>query len=91
MNLMDREDMLAIQDVQMLRVSRLPAGREVRIGELEAIIRACRNDPHMAAAWWDISVLGLLYMCGLRRFEVAAVDVEHYDCLARERPGDRIQ
>lgn len=62
MNLMDREDMLAIQGVQMLRVSRLPAGREVRIGELEAIIHACRNDPHMAAAWRDISVLGLLYM-----------------------------
>lgn len=79
MNLMDREDMLAIQDVRMLRVHRLPAGREVRIGELEAIIRACRDDQHAAATWRDIAVLGHLYICGLRRFEVAAIDVEHYD------------
>lgn len=79
MNLLNREDMLSIQDVQMLRVSRLPAGREVRIGELEAIIRACRDDKHAAATWRDVAVLGLLYICGLRRFEVAAVDVEHYD------------
>ncbi|MGB3625537.1 MAG: site-specific integrase [Henriciella sp.] len=79
MNLMDRDEMLNIQDVAMLRVHRLPAGREVRIGELEAIIRTCRDDQHAAAAWRDIAVLGFLYICGMRRFEVAAIDVEHYD------------
>ena len=79
LNLMDREDMLSIQDVAMLRVHRLPAGREVRIGELEAIIRACRDDQHAAMGWRDIAMFGLLYICGLRRFEVVAVDVEHYD------------
>lgn len=79
MNLMDRDEMLNIQDVAMLRVYRLPAGREVRIGELEAIIRACRDDKHPAATWRDIAVLGFLYICGLRRFEVASIDVEHYD------------
>lgn len=79
LNLMDREDMLAIQDVRMLRVHRLPAGREVRIGELEAMIRVCRDDKHPAMGWRDIAVLGLLYICGLRRFEVVGVDVEHYD------------
>lgn len=79
MNLMPRDDMLNIQDIAMERVHRLPAGREVRIGELEAIIRACRDDRHSAATWRDIAVLGFLYICGLRRFEVAAIDVEHYD------------
>lgn len=79
MHLMDRDEMLNIQDVAMLRVHRLPAGREVRIGELEAIIRACREDRHPAATWRDIAVLGFLYICGLRRFEIASIDVEHYD------------
>ena len=41
LKLMERDEVLNIRDVAMLRVHRLPAGREVRIGELEAIIRAC--------------------------------------------------
>lgn len=79
MNLIDREDMLAIQDLQILRVRRLLAGCEVRIGEFEAIFRACRDDKHEATGWHDIAVLGHLYICGLRRLEVAAIDIEHYD------------
>lgn len=79
MKLMPRDDALNIQDVPMIRVQRLPAGREVRIGELEAMIRVCREDKYAAMGWRDIAMFGLLYICGLRRFEVAGVDVEHYD------------
>lgn len=63
----------------MIRVHRLPAGREVRIGEFEAMIRMCREDKHPAMGWRDIAMFGLLYICGLRQFEVIGVDVEHYD------------
>jgi len=49
MNLMERDEMLNIQDIVMLRVHRLPAGRGLRIGELEAIFRAGRDDKHPAA------------------------------------------
>ncbi len=65
-----------VYDIKMIKASRMPAGREVRIGELEAIIRMCRDDKHEATAWRDIAVVGLLYICGLRRFEVASVDIE---------------
>jgi len=79
LRLMTRGDMQGVHDVKSLRVSRLPSGREVRIGELEAIIRACREAPHPASTWRDIAVIGFLFIGGLRRFEVASINVEHLD------------
>ncbi|MEM6484645.1 MAG: site-specific integrase [Pseudomonadota bacterium] len=79
LKLMSRGDMMGVHDVKPLRTSRLPAGREVRIGELEAIIRRCLSSDNKAAAWRDVAIIGFLYICGLRRFEVAHIDVEDLD------------
>lgn len=76
MKLMPRDEHANIRDVKMLKASRLPAGREVRTGELDAIVRACRDDPNTAAGVRDIAVMGFLFVCGLRRTEVATIQVE---------------
>ncbi|MEQ9590938.1 MAG: tyrosine-type recombinase/integrase [Parvibaculaceae bacterium] len=76
---MDREDMIAIHDIKTIKYQRLPKGREIRAGELEALIRVCRDDKNQVAGWRDIAVIGFLYICGLRRFEVASLDIERVD------------
>lgn len=76
---MEREDMMAIHDIKTIKYQRLPKGREIRAGELEALIRVCREDNNAAAGWRDIAVIGFLYICGLRRFEVASLDIENID------------
>ena len=67
-----------IMNVKMIRGSRDLAGREVKLGELEALVRVCVDDETAAGAR-DAVVLGLLYICGLRRMEVASLDVQQYD------------
>ena len=76
---MDREDMMAIHEIKTIKYQRLPKGREIRAGELEALIRECREDKNPVAGWRDIAVIGFLYICGLRRFEVASLDIERVD------------
>lgn len=76
---MDREDMMAIHDIKTIKYQRLPKGREIRTGELEALIRVCRDDKNQVAGWRDIAVIGFLYICGLRRFEVTSLDIERVD------------
>ena len=76
---MDREDMMAIHDIKTIKYQRLSMGREIRAGELEALIRVCREDKNEVAGWRDIAVIGFLYICGLRRFEVASLDIERVD------------
>lgn len=79
MKMMPRDEHANIRDVTMLKASRLPAGREVRTGELDAIVRACRDDPNTAAGVRDIAVIGFLFVCGLRRTEVANIQVGELD------------
>ncbi len=74
---MSADDLGRIMNVKMIRGSRDLSGREVKLGELEAIVRACREDESPAGAR-DASIIGLLYICGLRRMEVATLDRERY-------------
>lgn len=78
LKLMTADDLGRIMNVKMIRGSRDLAGREVRLGELESIVRACRNDEGPAGAR-DATIIGLLYICGLRRMEVAAINRENYE------------
>ena len=64
-----------IMNVKMIRGSRVLAGREVKLGELEALVRDCVEDDSPIGCR-DALILGLLYICGLRRTEVASLDVE---------------
>ena len=79
MELMPRDQQLALREARLLKAKRLPAGREVRAGELEALVRACRDDRNQIAGVRDIAVIGFLFICGLRRAEVAGIRVEDLD------------
>ncbi len=64
-------------NVKMVRGRRHLAGREIKLGELESLVRACIEDKTPAGVR-DAVILGLLYICGLRRMEVASLNVEDY-------------
>lgn len=64
--------------VPNVRGETLPAGRALTGGELAALMGACAKDPSPAGAR-DAAIIALLYSCGLRRAELAALRLEDYD------------
>lgn len=72
------DDLRRIENVKLVRGHRLPAGREVKLGELAALVQVCSSDLSAAGAR-DALIIGLLYICGLRRLEAAKLDVHHFD------------
>ncbi len=75
---MTADDFGRIRNVKMIRGSRDLAGREIALGEIEALVRVCQAHESPAGIR-DIVIIGLLYICGLRRAEVASLNVESYD------------
>lgn len=55
------------------------AGRHVTAGEVRAMFLACADSPHPATAARNATILAVLFGVGLRRAEVVALDVEHFD------------
>jgi integrase/recombinase XerD len=70
---MTADDFGRIRNVKMIRGSRDLAGREI-----QALVRTCQAHDGPAGSR-DIVIIGLLYICGLRRAEVASLNVESYD------------
>jgi len=75
---MTSDDLQRVQAVRPVRGERLPAGRRLTKGELAALMDACGRD-ETAAGVRDAAVLALLYACGLRRSEVAALTIDSHD------------
>ena len=75
---MSADDLGRIMNVKMIRGSRDLAGREVKLGELEALVRVC-IEGESPIGCRDALILGLLYICGLRRTEVASLNDESID------------
>lgn len=63
--------------VRGIRATALLRGREVDRGELVALFKACKDGTTRGAR--DAAILALLYGAGLRRSEVAMLDLEDYD------------
>jgi len=61
-------------DVQTIRGTAVPKGRELGSGEINALVGSCQGDPSPAGRR-DAAVLALLYAGGLRRSEVVALDL----------------
>ncbi len=78
LGLMSAEAYQTAIDVGRVPGETLPAGRSVAMGELVALLDGCRRDAGPAGA----RDAALLYGCGLRRAELAALDVEGYDAAA---------
>jgi len=76
--LLSREDYDRIRDVPRVRGGRLPAGRAATGGELAALVAAPARDPAVAGRR-DAALVAVLYAAGLRRTELAALDLADWD------------
>ena len=68
------EEYQRIKSVKGVSGTRLPAGRSFSSGELQALLRACVHDPGPAGVR-DAAILAILYSAGLRRDELATLEV----------------
>lgn len=75
---LDAETYHRAADVKAVRGETLPRGRELTVGELTALFRACAADASPSGAR-DAALLSVLYGGGLRRSEAVALDLEDYD------------
>lgn len=73
---MSSEDFHRAVDLPAVRGHRLPAGRAVSGGELAALFATCGTD---AAGVRDAALIAVLYGCGLRRSEAAALELADVD------------
>jgi len=73
-----RVDYQRAADVAIVTGSTLAAGHELTPGELSALIADCENDPTSARVR-DAALIALMYSCGLRRNEVAYLELENYN------------
>jgi site-specific recombinase XerD len=78
LGLMRAEDLERIRLVKNVRGDRLPAGRALTAGELVALMDVCSNDSGPAGAR-DASIIALLYATGLRRSELAGLELGDYE------------
>ena len=74
--LLDAESYHRAADVKGVSGARLPAGRAAGPGELAALMRVC-TEANTAAGARDAAIVALAYGAGLRRAELAALELEH--------------
>ena len=74
LGLMDAETYQRIAAVQGVRGQTLPSGRGLGPGELGALMRTCANDATAAGAR-DAAIIAMGYGAGLRRAELAGLDL----------------
>jgi len=78
LGLMDGDRYQRAVDIQAVKGQTLPRGRSLEAGELRALFKACARD-ESAAGRRDAALLGVLYGAGLRRSEVAGLNVADYN------------
>lgn len=76
MGLIDGDTRDRLRDIKDIRGERVPPGRHVLPDEVRAMIGTC--DDSMIGAR-DAAILSVLYLTGIRREEVTALDVGDYD------------
>jgi site-specific recombinase XerD len=77
LGLVDAEAYRRASDLEPVRGTSPPVGREITVGELSALFRRCADDGTTAAAR-DAALLALLYGAGLRRSEAVALNFGDY-------------
>lgn len=76
LGLMSAEEYHTAAAVDRVIGESVPAGRSVASGELSALLNTCRQD---VAGIRDAAIIAVLYACGLRRAELAALDLAHFE------------
>ncbi|MBN9386719.1 MAG: tyrosine-type recombinase/integrase [Chloroflexi bacterium] len=75
---MSAEDYRRAANLKVVRNKTLPRGRALKGGELAALMEVCGKDTSPLGAR-DAALIAVLYAGGLRRSEVARLDLAHYD------------
>ncbi len=74
----DADVLRRIEMVKSEKVERLPKGRALVATEVKSVIEACQSQPGLIG-FRDTAIIGLLFGCGLRRTEVASLDLSNLD------------
>jgi integrase len=77
LGLLSADQMTRACAVEPVRGLRLPKGRALSAGELRALFETCDSRSPTGAR--NAAVLGVLYGAGLRRAELCALEVAHYN------------
>ncbi len=83
LKLMSAEAYQSAIDIRPVRGSTLGKGRALTRGELDLMRRACEEDP-TPAGFRDGAILAVLYLSGVRRSELVALDMADYNPLSGE-------
>lgn len=75
---MSAEDYHRARAVENVSGDSLPAGRDLGLGELSALIATCEADPSPAGAR-DAAIIAVMYATGVRRASVVRLDVADYE------------
>jgi site-specific recombinase XerD len=75
LKLMSAEDYHRAIDIEAVKGSRVPAGRDVAQQELDALLTTCDQDP---LGIRDAAMIAVLYATGVRRNEAATLDLGNY-------------
>ena len=67
------------RDLDPVRGQTLPKGRSLSYGEMKNLFDACADDEKPARGARDAALLAVLYACGLRRSEAAALALSDYE------------
>ncbi len=78
LDLISTDDYYKTRDTENIEVDTLPAGRDIPKGEIAALMEVCGNDLTNTGAR-DAAIIGVLVAAGLRRNEVAKLEVKDYD------------
>ncbi len=73
----DAESYRQAVSIERVKGARLPSGRAITAGELQAVMRACAVGPG-ATGIRDAAIIGLLYSCGLRVGELCSLNLADY-------------
>lgn len=70
-------DYMRAIDTKPIKGERLLAGRYLSHGQVEALIQTClkKRSPNNIR---DAAIIGMLYVCGLRRDELVSLDIQDY-------------
>ncbi|MDQ7034337.1 MAG: tyrosine-type recombinase/integrase [Anaerolineae bacterium] len=74
----DNETMARACDIENVTGETVPAGRDVKSGEINALVDACYHDKNQALGVRDMAILATLYTTGMRRNELAGLELADY-------------
>jgi len=78
LELIEADDYQRARQVRNIKNETLPAGRDLKNGEIYALVEACKVDESPAGAR-DAAILGVLYTCGIRRAELVGLNLADFD------------